>query len=201
IGRDGAYFNVNRAVPTLLGLFGVSIVAMLLILLLPPLVLKNALPKEPGLRLFLGYFVLIGMGYILTQVAAIQNFVLLLGHPVYSLTVIIFSMLVFSGLGSFFSKRITGGETRRLRGLAMLVSLEIVVLALIATPLSTIAVAWPFPLKVLLTVVLVGTPAFTMGVPFPMGLQLLEGWSPATVRWAWALNAAASVLGSVSAIV
>jgi hypothetical protein len=83
----------------------------------------------------------------------------------------------------------------------MLVSLEIVVLALIATPLSTIAVAWPFPLKVLLTVVLVGTPAFTMGVPFPMGLQLLEGWSPATVRWAWALNAAASVLGSVSAIV
>jgi MFS family permease len=201
IGRDSADFNVNRAVPTLLGLFGVSIVAMLLILLLPPLVLKNALPKEPGLRLFLGYFVLIGMGYILTQVAAIQNFVLLLGHPVYSLTVIIFSMLVFSGLGSFFSKRITGGETRKLRGLAMLVSLEIVVLALIATPLSTIAVAWPFPLKVLLTVVLVGTPAFTMGIPFPMGLQLLESWSPATVRWAWALNAAASVLGSVSAIV
>ncbi|MCC6264808.1 MAG: hypothetical protein IT169_14610 [Bryobacterales bacterium] len=201
IGRDSADFNVNRAVPTLLGLFAVSIVAMLLILLLPPLVLKNALPKERGLRLFLGYFVLIGMGYILTQVAAIQNFVLLLGHPVYSLTVIIFSMLVFSGLGAFFSKRITGGETGKLRKLAMLVALEIAVLALIATPLSAIAVSWPFPLKVLLTVVLVGTPAFTMGVPFPMGLQLLEGWSAPTVRWAWALNAAASVLGSVSAIV
>jgi hypothetical protein len=115
--------------------------------------------------------------------------------------VIIFSMLIFSGLGSFFSKRITGGETSKLRGLAMLISLEIVVLAMIATPLSTAAVAWPFPLKVLLTIVMVGVPAFTMGIPFPMGLQLLERWSPATVRWAWALNAAASVLGSVSAIV
>ncbi len=201
IGRDSADFNVNRAVPTLVGLFAVSIVAMLLILLLPPLVLKNALPRESGLRLFLCYFVLIGMGYILMQVAAIQNFVLLLGHPVYSLTVIIFSMLVFSGLGSFFSKRITGGEARRLRRVALLVSAEIAALALIATPLSAVAVSWPFALKVLLTVMLVGIPAFTMGIPFPMGLQLLEGWSPATVRWAWALNAAASVLGSVSAIV
>jgi MFS family permease len=200
-GRGTADFNINRAVPTLVGLFVVSIVAMLFILLLPPLLLKSTLPREPALRLFLAYFVMIGMGYILTQVAAIQNFVLLLGHPTYSLTVIIFSMLVFSGLGSFFSRKLTGGQTSRLRGLALLISLEIAILALVATPLSTVAVAWPFPLKVLMTVLLVGIPAFTMGVPFPMGLQLLETWSPATVRWAWALNAAASVLGSVSAIV
>ncbi len=201
VGRDSADFKINQAVPTLLGLFGVSIIAMLLILLLPPLLLHSALPRGAELRLFLGYFVLIGAGYILVQVAAIQNFVLLLGHPTYSLTVIIFSMLVFSGLGSFFSKRITGGRNEKLRGLAFAVSLEIVVLAFIATPLSTIAIGWPFPLKVLLTIALVGAPAFTMGVPFPMGLQLLESWSPAAVRWAWALNAAASVLGSVSAIV
>ena len=42
--------------------------------------------------------------------------------------------------------------------------------------------------------------AFTMGMPFPSGLARLEKLHPASVRWAWALNAASSVLGSASAI-
>lgn len=201
IGRESADFKVNRAIPAIAGLFAVSLAAMLLMLLTPPLLLKSVLPKDTGLKVFLLYFLCIGAGYILTQVAAIQTFVLLLGHPVYSLTVIIFSMLIFSGLGSFFSNRITGGERSRLRAAVIVASFEIVLLALSATPLSTLAVVWPFPLKVLLTVALVGIPAFTMGIPFPMGLQLLERWNTAAVKWAWAVNAAASVLGSVSAIV
>lgn len=201
VGRDSADFKVNRAVPTIVGLFGVSLAAMLLVLLVPPLLLKSTIPKETRLRVFLLYFLCIGCGYILTQVAAIQSFVLLLGHPVYSLTVIIFSMLVFSGLGSFFSKRITGGRRDRLRGAAAVASFEILLLAFSATPLSALAVVWPFPLKAILTILLVGIPAFTMGILFPMGLQLLEQWSAGAVKWAWAVNAAASVLGSVSAIV
>jgi len=66
-------------------------------------------------RRFLVYFVLIGVGYILIQVALIQKFVLFLGHPTYALTVIIFSMLLSSGLGSFWSRRVIRGEPSRLR--------------------------------------------------------------------------------------
>jgi hypothetical protein len=40
-----------------------------------------------------------------------------------------------------------------------------------------------------------------MGMPFPSGLRRLERWHSASVRWAWSLNAAASVLGSAGAIV
>jgi hypothetical protein len=39
-----------------------------------------------------------------------------------------------------------------------------------------------------------------MGMPFPSGLRRLEERHPPSVRWAWSLNAAASVLGSASAI-
>ncbi len=53
--------------------------------------------------MFLMYFLCLGAGYILIQVALIQKFVLLLGHPTYALTVIVFSMLVASGAGSFCS--------------------------------------------------------------------------------------------------
>ena len=40
-----------------------------------------------------------------------------------------------------------------------------------------------------------------MGMPFPTGLRMLESAHEPSVRWAWSLNAAASVLGSVGALV
>ena len=63
---------------------------------------------------FLWYFLCLGAGYILIQVALIQKFVLLLGHPTYALTVIVFSMLVASGVGSYLSGRVIAGDDRRL---------------------------------------------------------------------------------------
>src|SRR5579884_2196972 len=52
----------------------------------------------------------------------------------------------------------------------------------------------------LITVLLIAPAGFLMGMPFPTGLTRLEGTHPQTVRWAWALNAASSVLGSAGAI-
>jgi hypothetical protein len=61
-------------------------------------------------------------------------------------------------------------------------------------------VGWPGWLKVLLTVLMIAPPAFCMGMPLPTGLALLEQRHKPSVKWAWALNSASSVLGSVSAI-
>ena len=66
------------------------------------------------MRGFLPYFLFIGTGYILIEVGLIQKFVLFLGHPTYALTVVIFSLLTSSGLGSFASRRLVGADTRRL---------------------------------------------------------------------------------------
>ncbi len=103
--EDSADYKINRAVPLLFGLVAISIIATGVILALPPLLLKARLPVEKGLRTFLWYFVCLGAGYIMIQVALIQKFILLLGHPTYALTVIIFSMLISSGLGSYYSRR------------------------------------------------------------------------------------------------
>lgn len=98
---DSADYKINRAVPLLFGLVAISLLATAIMLALPPLLLGSRLPTEKGVRTFLLYFLCVGMGYILVQVALIQKFVLFLGHPTYALTVIIFSMLVSSSIGSF----------------------------------------------------------------------------------------------------
>src|SRR5439155_16065659 len=57
------------------------------------------------------------------------------------------------------------------------------------------------PWKVILTVLLIAPVGFAMGMPFPAGLRRLEQWHAPSVKWAWSLNAASSVLGSVGALI
>ncbi len=195
-----ADYKINRAVPMLFSVVAVSLVATLVILLLPRVLLGSKLPSDRSVFGFLFYFLFIGAGYILIQVALIQKFVLFLGHPTYALTVIIFSMLVASGLGSYFSRGVIAADDDRWRLVLASIPVLVTVLAFVAAPLTTLLVGLPLGLKVVLTSVLIVPPAFLMGMPFPTGLARLEKMHSPSVRWAWSLNAAASVLGSAGAI-
>jgi hypothetical protein len=199
--RTAIDYKINRAVPLLFELVAISIAATLLILILPRLMLRSELPKQKGVVAFLWYFLCLGTGYILIQVALIQKFVLLLGHPTYALTVIVFSMLVASGLGSYFSRHFISGIDRRLMIALASVAVLIAVLAFVAAPLGRVAAGWPMFAKMTITACAIAPAAFLMGMPFPSGLRRLEERHPPSVRWAWSINAAASVLGSGGAIV
>jgi hypothetical protein len=200
MNKDSADYKINRAVPMLFSLVGVSVLATLIILALPPLVLGTRLPREKGVLRFLMYFLCIGVGYILIQVALIQKFVLFLGNPTYALTVIIFSMLVSSGLGSYLSGRYVGSDDGKLMRVLALVTVLVSILAFSAAPITSALVGLPIAVKMLLTVVLIAPAGFCMGMPFPQGLARLEEAHKPSVRWAWSLNAASSVLGSAGAI-
>jgi spermidine synthase len=198
--RESADFKINRAVPVLFTVVAVSIVATLIILSLPPLVLRSRLPKTPGGLRALLFFLCIGIGYILIQVALIQKFVLFLGHPTKALTVIIFSMLISSGAGSYASKRLIRAQSSRLIGALVIVAAGVFLLAVVVTPVVASGVALPLAAKEMISVLLIGPVGFVMGMPFPTGLSLLERVMPASVRWAWAINAASSVMGSAAGI-
>lgn len=199
--KESADYKINKAVPLLFALMAVSLLATAVILIAPPLVLGTRLPAHRGVRGFLLYFLFIGAGYILIEVALIQKFVLFLGHPVHALWVVIFSMLVSSGLGSNFSRRILGKNEGRLIKALGCVAIGAAVLAVAVSTLLGALVWLPFGLKVAMTIALIAPLGFVMGMPFPTALQRLEEWHAPSVRWAWSLNAASSVLGSVGALV
>jgi predicted membrane-bound spermidine synthase len=199
--HDTADYKVNKAVPLLFGLMGISLVATALILLLPPVVLGTRLPRHRGVLGFLPFFLFIGAGYIMIEVGLIQKFVLFLGNPTYALTVVIFSMLLSSGLGSAVSRRLVGENEGALIKTLGLVALLAAALGAVVSALLPATVWLPLSLKIAMTVALVAPLGFAMGMPFPTGLARLEAWHAPSVRWAWSLNAASSVLGSVGALV
>jgi len=193
--------KVNVAIPKLFSALIVSVIAVAVILLLPPLVLGTKLPRERSVRSFLLYFLAIGAGYILIEVALIQKFVLFLGHPTYALTVVIFSMLVSSGLGSFLSRKLMNDRNGRLIAALATAAALVGVLAASLQPILSAGVGLPLPVKIVATIAMIAPAGFVMGIPFPTGLRLLQQRHAPSVRWAWSLNAAASVLGSVGALV
>jgi predicted membrane-bound spermidine synthase len=194
-------YKINRAVPLLFGMMAVSLLATAIILALPPVLLGARLPGRKGVRVFLLYFLLIGAGYILVEVALIQRFVLFLGHPTYALTVVIFSLLISSGTGSYWSRRAIGNDRRRWMKALGLIALLVAALALVVSFTLSAAVGLPLWLKMAITVLLIAPAGFVMGMAFPTGLDQLERWHKPSVRWAWSINAASSVLGSVGALV
>ena len=102
ISEPGAMdWKVNLGVAVLAMLLLISFVAVLAFLIVP-LILQKERAGNPASLL---YFVAIGLGYILVEIAFIQRFVLFLGHPTYALTVVVFLMLLSSGAGSVVSRR------------------------------------------------------------------------------------------------
>ncbi len=198
--RLSADYKINRAVPLLFGLLATSLAATLVILALPPFLLGERLPRQAEVQKFLLYFVLVGIGYILIEVALIQRFVLFLGHPTYALTVVIFSMLLSSGIGSSYSRRLIAESDRKLAMALGGVMAMVIALAVVIVPSLPAAVGWPLAVKMAATVLLLAPAGFLMGMPFPAGLTRLRRMHAPSVRWAWSLNAAASVLGSVLAM-
>jgi spermidine synthase len=195
------YKAANQAVPLLFGLMAVSLVATLLVLLAAPVVLGTRLPRQRGVRGFLLYFLFIGAGYIFIEVGLIQKFVLFLGHPTDALTGVIFAMLVSSGLGSYASRRLVGDSDSRLIKVLGLAAILTAALALVVSGALSALVWLPWGVKMALTVAVIAPLGFVLGMPFPCALQRLEVWHAPSVRWAWSLNAAASVFGSVAALV
>jgi hypothetical protein len=184
---------------------GVVVLGMLLILsalaVLAFLVLPLALHRRGGNDgrragiVPLLYFIAVGFGYILVEISLIQRFVLFLGHPTYALTVVVFLLLLSSGAGSVAARRRITSGNKVLPLLGLIVAL-IAFLGIVLPWLLSAAVGLPFALKLLASAVVLAPLGFLMGMPFPTGLRLVR-----TVEWAWALNAAASVLGSVMAMV
>ena len=193
----GLDWKVNMGVLVLFALLAMSALAVLAFLIVPLALAGGAreIEKRP-----LFYFVAIGLGYILIEMVLIQRFVLFLGHPTYAITVVVFLMLLASGLGSLSSQSWMRTASRWPAVIFAIVAVS-AAYCFVLPSLLTQLVGLGTGIKLLLSALLIAPLAFLMGMPFPTGLRALARTPGGSVEWAWALNAAASVLGSALAIV
>jgi hypothetical protein len=207
---QGIDWKVNLGVVVLAMVLVISFVAVLAFLLIP-LVLRGGRKQERPIRLL--YFVAVGLGYILVEIAFVQRFVLFLGHPTYALTVVVFLLLLSSGAGSLASRKWVAQTQRAWRPLLFIVGALLLYVVILPRLLNAL-VGLPFAAKLLVSAALLFPLGFAMGMPFPTGLRALASipvpefpaagkgeFQENAVEWAWAMNAGSSVLGSILAMV
>jgi hypothetical protein len=176
-----------------LGVLLATVVGLTATCLLLPLVLTTEKGVVRGQAPLFLFFAAIGLGFMFIEVSQMQRLSLFLGHPSYSLSVVLFSLLLSCGIGSFLTPARGGAKV-----LAALAAVVAVVGA--ATPIVIRAFeAGDTPLRLTVAALLLVPCGLLMGMAFPLGMRLAAGRAVLT-PWLWGINGAASVCASVLAV-
>jgi Spermine/spermidine synthase domain len=200
--RTGDYARGSRASLVLGSALVVMCLACLWFVVRPLRAARDGAEPAPPAREFLPpvfYFGGIGLGFMLVELALIQRYILLLGHPSYAISVVLFALLLFGGLGSYLTDRIEG---RRLAGtarLALAATAAGIVTAAVLVPDWVARVAdWAWPARVAIAVGLIGPLAVFMGMIFPLGARRLAATGrERLVPWMWGVNGICGVVALV----
>jgi len=206
------YFNFEYGVPSILGGLITLSSALSIAFIVIPFGLafwKNNRRKEQtafssSAYSFIPFFSALGIGYMLIEIALIQKFILFLGYPTRALATTLFSLLLSSGIGSFVSGHLAHTPRSPIKNVLVSSSMVITVITIYAFLLPSLLVAL-LPestlIRMLTVAALLFPLGFFMGIPFPSGLHILNTRLHQNISWMWAVNGAASVLGSVLATV
>lgn len=146
------------------------------------------------------YFSLIGVGFMLVEIALIQKLSVLLSHPVYALGILLFTMILSTGIGSLLSERLPLGRPPWMFLYPLLAAGAILgvrgLLGVLLAEMITSGMPW----KILVSIAVIFPVGVVLGFFFPTGMRLARSLRAAETPWYWALNGVFGVLASALAV-
>jgi hypothetical protein len=184
-----------------LGILGLAVLVLAAVCIAFPLLVERRRGRRRGMAPFYTYFAGIGFAFLLIEVSQLQRLSVFLGHPTYALTVVLFSVLVFSGIGSMLTERLVRSD----RPAALLRPLVVLLAVVVAFGFVTPAVlaradGATTPARIAIAVALLALLALPMGMPFAIGMRTAVARGAPTA-FLWGINGATSVCASVLAVV
>lgn len=195
------FYHTEKGAPAFLYDMLAGFSVLILIFLVLPVAVKRRLHFESITSVYLlPYFLFLGMGYILIQAVSIQRLALFLGQPAYAFQVILCSMLIFSGIGSFITSRVVN-EKKAVKRILIVLLITAVVYGLILSPVVYALMPNPISHKVVYSLLLLSPLYLVMGMPFPLGLRIISRKAQKDVVWMYAVNGGGSVIGSITGMI
>jgi predicted membrane-bound spermidine synthase len=150
------------------------------------------------------FVIFIGLGFMFLEITFIQKFLLLLGTPIMALTVILFSILLSSGIGAYLSGRLFHKNPYK----AVVVSIPLLVGIVLAyygllQGIIDSAIILQLPQRILLTFALLSPAGLLMGFQFPSITRMASTHSnqgehsDENITLLWGINVIASVIATV----
>jgi hypothetical protein len=137
---------------------------------------------------------------MLVQIPFLQRFSVLLGHPTYTFAIILFSMILFTGIGSFLSDRLKLRTRASLLWLPPAIAALLVTVVLLLDPAIRASARLELPGRTLVVLAFTAPVALLLGGCFPIGMRLVGRLSDSATAWMWGVNGACGVIASVIAV-
>jgi SAM-dependent methyltransferase len=197
--ESGVMVGNLLAVTTLAIIAAVSLALVAATIVVP---LRGAV-RDVGARLVASgtaYFLLIGVGFMMVEISLLQRMSVFLGHPVYALSTVLFSLILATGVGSLLSDRLPLGSLPRVAAWSALTGAYLVAVARLAPDLFLALEGERLLVRAGLCVAVIAPAGLLMGFGFPTGMRLVSAVDPRPTPWFWGINGAAGVLAASVAV-
>lgn len=151
------------------------------------------------------YFLAIGIGFMLIEIPLIQKLGMFLGRPIYGLTVVLFSLLVSCGAGSYLTKYLINISEKKSIFSSNKAKISASFLFLLALILANtyilpaivkLSESRCMPEKIAIAISALATLGLFMGMPFPLAMSIIGKNESSPGLLYWGINGFASVCGS-----
>ena len=200
------FYKVNKGAPDeywwlLCGLGGFN----LFVVWLPLKFIKKKNKKEQraALTLPLTIFICIGLGFMILEVSLFQKFILYLGSPTVSLSILLSSLLIGMGIGSIWGKKLFKDNIyKRLNTVSLLIVISGILLFILCPYVLSKLLVYSLIIRCPVSFFMILPFGLLLGIPFPSCIQLLkQGNMEKYIPWMYGVYGAMSVLGSVLAVI
>ncbi|MBW2046069.1 MAG: hypothetical protein JRI96_14500 [Deltaproteobacteria bacterium] len=193
-------FNM-KAVVILVNLLAIVIILTFLCIIVP-LIISTKKTALRGCFPYFLFFFSIGLGFMFIEISQMQRLIIFLGHPTYGLSVVLFTLLLSSGLGSYSTQKINILSNRKSAVVRLLLLLGVLAVFGKLTPYVIDAFKGSTTMfRIFISALILFPLGLFMGMPFPLGMKTASVNSSSLTPWLWGINGATSVCASVLAVV
>jgi hypothetical protein len=193
--------SINMKAVAVLGSLIIIVLALTSLCIFLPLALttrKDSLKGGGPLFLFFGC---IGLGFMFVEISQMQRLIVFLGHPVYGLSVVLFALLLSSGLGSYLTQQISSDKFSNVGSIGLLLLLGALMIFGILTPPAINEFRGSITsIRILVAIGIISFLGLFMGMAFPLGMRMASSRFASLTPWFWGINGATSVCASVFAV-
>jgi hypothetical protein len=193
--------NFNLKAVFVLGALLLTVTALTFLCIVVPLLLTAKRTTLKGALPLFVFFGSIGFGFMLVEISQMQRLIVFLGHPTYGLSVVLFSLLLSSSLGSYLTARTRDqGLARSGRRRLLLLLGALLIFGLLTPQAIGLYRGSVTPLRIAVATGILFSLGLFMGMAFPLGMKVASGRSAQLTPWLWGINGATSVCASVLAV-
>ena len=200
-GNSGTIEGNRMATTALMLSLLVSILLAVAAIVVP--LARRARPRghqDGALGASLAYFGLIGVGFMLCEVGLLQRLSIVLGHPSYSLIVVLASLVAAAGLGSFVSDRLPLDRAPLSWVYPLVLAGVVLSLAFVLPVLAPMVQPLPTRSRIAFATVITSVVGFVLGIAFPVGLRIAKTAHDEETPWLWGVNGVGGVMASSGAV-